>query len=32
LADDLDVKLLTFDKKILKEFPEIGASPEDFIA
>lgn len=32
LADDLDVKLLTFDKKILKEFPEIGVSPEDFIA
>lgn len=32
LADDLDIKLLTFDKKILKEFPEIGVSPEDFIA
>lgn len=32
LADDLDVKLVTFDKKILKEFPEIGVSPEDFIA
>jgi len=32
LADDLDVKLVTFDKNILKEFPEIGISPEDFIA
>lgn len=32
LADDLDVNLVTFDKKILKEFPEIGVSPEDFIA
>jgi len=32
LADDLDVKLVTFDKKILKEFPEIGVSPKDFIA
>jgi len=32
LADDLDVKLVTFDKNILKEFPEIGVSPEDFIA
>lgn len=32
LADDLDVKLVTFDKKILKEFPEIGVSPKEFIA
>lgn len=32
LADDLDVKLVTFDKKILNEFPETGISPEDFIA
>tara|TARA_R100001143_G_scaffold63594_1_gene73168 strand:+ start:22929 stop:23336 length:408 start_codon:yes stop_codon:yes gene_type:complete len=32
LADDLDVKLVTFDKKILKEFPEIGVSPIEFIA
>ena len=32
LADDLDVKLVTFDKNILKMFPEIGVSPEDFIA
>ena len=32
LADDLDVKLVTFDKNILKKFPEIGVSPEDFIA
>lgn len=32
LADDLDVKLVTFYKKILKEFPGIGISPEEFIA
>ena len=32
LADDLGVKLVTFDKKIHKEFPEIGVSPEEFIA
>ncbi len=32
LADDLDVKLVTFDKKILKEFPGIGVSPKEFIA
>lgn len=32
LADDLDIQLVTFDKKILKEFPEIGVSPEEFIA
>ena len=32
LADDLDVKLVTFDKKIIKEFPEIGVSPKEFVA
>ena len=32
LADDLDVQLVTFDKKILENFPGIGVSPEDFIA
>ena len=32
LADDLDVKLVTFDKKILNEFPEIGVSPKEFVA
>jgi predicted nucleic acid-binding protein len=32
LADDLDVKLVTFDKKIIKEFPEIAVHPEEFIA
>ncbi len=31
LAGDLDVKLVTFDKKIRKEFPETGVSPEVFI-
>lgn len=32
LADDLDIKLITFDKRILKEFPEIAFYPEEFIA
>ena len=32
LADDLNVKLVTFDKKILNEFPEIGVSPKEFVA
>lgn len=31
LADDLGVKLVTFDKKILNEFPKIGVSPKAFI-
>lgn len=32
LADDLDIKLVTFDKKNLKEFPEITIHPSQFIA
>ena len=31
LADDLDIKLVTFDKKIIKEFPEIAIHSEEFI-
>jgi len=31
LADDLDIKLVTFDKKIIKEFPEIAIHPEKFL-
>ncbi|MDZ7754858.1 type II toxin-antitoxin system VapC family toxin [Rhodohalobacter sp.] len=30
LADDLNVPLVTFDKKILREFPSIAIHPEDF--
>ncbi|MDR9419310.1 type II toxin-antitoxin system VapC family toxin [Gracilimonas sp.] len=32
LADDLNVPLVTFDKKILREFPDIAMSPEEFAA
>lgn len=32
LAKDLEVPLLTFDKKILSEFPEIAIHPKNFIA
>ena len=32
LADDLDIKLVTFDKKALKEFPEIAIHPKQFVA
>ena len=31
LADDLNSKLVTFDKKIIKEFPDIAIHPEDFV-
>lgn len=31
LADDLNIKLVTFDRKIIKEFPEIAIHPEEFI-
>jgi predicted nucleic acid-binding protein len=31
LADDLDVKLVTFDKKIAREFPDIAISPKVFV-
>lgn len=30
LADDLKVPLITFDKKILREFPDIAMSPKEF--
>jgi predicted nucleic acid-binding protein len=31
LADDLNVQLVTFDKKIIREFPNIAISPEEFV-
>lgn len=31
LADDLDLSLVTFDKKINKEFPDIAVQPKQFI-
>ncbi|MGM0588940.1 MAG: type II toxin-antitoxin system VapC family toxin [Bacteroidota bacterium] len=31
LANDLDVKLVTFDKKIAREFPDIAISPKEFV-
>lgn len=30
LADDLNVPLVTFDKKIIREFPAISIHPKDF--
>ncbi|MCG2588827.1 type II toxin-antitoxin system VapC family toxin [Rhodohalobacter sulfatireducens] len=30
LADDLNIQLVTFDKKIAREFPEIAISPKEF--
>ena len=30
LSDDLNVPLVTFDKKILREFPNIAIHPEEF--
>ncbi|MEX0646975.1 MAG: type II toxin-antitoxin system VapC family toxin [Balneolaceae bacterium] len=30
LADDLNVPLVTFDKKILREFPDISIHPKEF--
>ena len=30
LADDLNVQLVTFDKKILREFPDIAIHPKEF--
>jgi predicted nucleic acid-binding protein len=30
LADDLNVPLVTFDKKILREFPDIAIHPEEY--
>lgn len=31
LADDLNSKLVTFDKGIIKEFPDLAVHPADFI-
>jgi len=30
LADDLNVQLVTFDKKIVRDFPDIAISPKEF--
>jgi len=30
LADDLNIQLVTFDKKIVREFPDIAISPRKF--
>ena len=30
LADDLNVQLVTFDKKVIREFPSIAISPKEF--
>lgn len=32
LAEDLGTPLVTVDKKVLKAFPEIAVSPDDFLA
>lgn len=32
LADDLNIQLVTFDRKITLEFPEIAISPKEFAA
>lgn len=32
LADDLNISLVTFDKKIVREFPDIAISPKDFVS
>ncbi len=32
LASDFDIQLVTFDKKILAEFPDITIHPDDFVA
>ncbi|MDR9414810.1 MAG: type II toxin-antitoxin system VapC family toxin [Gracilimonas sp.] len=31
LADDLNVKLVTFDKRVIKEFSELAVSPQEFV-
>jgi len=31
LADDLNIQLVTYDKKIISEFPEIAISPSGFV-
>jgi predicted nucleic acid-binding protein len=30
LADDLNLQLVTFDEKIIREFPDIAISPKEF--
>jgi predicted nucleic acid-binding protein len=32
LADDLNVPLVTFDKKIIREFPDVAISPAEFVS
>ncbi len=32
LADDLEVPLITFDKKLLREFPDIAIHPKEFVS
>ena len=32
LAKELGTKLITYDRQILKEFPQVALKPEDFIA
>jgi predicted nucleic acid-binding protein len=31
LADDLNIHLVTFDKKIVREFPDIAIRPKEFV-
>lgn len=31
LADDLNIQLVTFDKKIIREFPDIAIDPKEFV-
>jgi predicted nucleic acid-binding protein len=31
LADDLNVKLVTFDKRVIKEFSQLAVSPQEFV-
>ena len=31
LADDLNIQLVTFDKKIVREFPDIAITPKEFV-
>lgn len=32
LAKDLSVKMITYDKQIIKDFPDIALKPEDYLA
>lgn len=32
LADDLNIPLITFDKKIIREFPDFAISPKTFVS